>query len=369
MSERIVSSVAPSNIALIKYMGKRDASANIPENSSLSMTLDSLRTCFEITVNEGSHSEAKWVPEIPRSFERTSNDFVRVPTLDEKGMGRVIRHFERVRSQVPGIFQKYDLEFALNDSKPTQYILRSVNTFPASSGIASSASSFAALTLAAAAALAQNRERFDSVWNHEPAFRRELAQISRLGSGSSCRSFEGPWVLWKETEAEKVPAPEMPEMAHFVILVKTDPKRVSSSEAHTLIRTSPLWEGRPARVENRTQLALRALAIGDVATLARIAWTEAWEMHSLFHTCAEPFTYWEPGTIDILHAFSPWIQKPSPPIVTLDAGPNIHVIVKKSDREVWKSRIQEVLNGVREFQGGFGLLEDQQGNGPKLRYS
>lgn len=344
----MISVRAPSNIALIKYMGKRDSGKNIPENPSISMTLDALCTVAELTPSSGKGIQ--WVPELPQ----VSGLPLVVPALKDEGIGKVVRHLERVRSMAKEIFPQFGLGF-----QESGFVLKTANTFPPSSGIASSASSFAAMTLAAAAGFARDLEVFDRVWNSEARLRRALARVSRQGSGSSCRSFDGPWVFWELEDAVPVQASGMPEMAHFVILVKTDPKRVSSSEAHSLVRTSPLWDGRVERVETRTRLMMAALEAGDLVGVARIAWSEAWEMHSLFHTCAEPFSYWEPGTIDGLHWFAPMIRESSPPIVTLDAGPNIHVIVEKKFREEWRDRLKG------HFAGNV-ILEDQQGKGASL---
>lgn len=365
MSEFRVNVQAPSNIALIKYMGKKDAHLNIPENSSLSMTLKSLCSLVDLQVSFPEKGQEKgsirWVPEAP-DFRWEGLDPQRpllVPPLQGHGVSRVIQHLDRVRSVMPEVFCQFGLKMDSERLKNADFRVRTANTFPASSGIASSASSFAALTLAMAAACAQESSAFQNAWISEPRFKRALAQISRTGSGSSCRSFEGPWVLWQGEAVEGVEASRMPPMAHFVILVRTEPKKVSSSQAHAWVRTSPLWKGRVDRVEQRTEKMRAALAEGDLSTVARIAWTDSWEMHSLFHTCAEPFSYWEPGTIEGLHWFAPLLQESSPPIVTLDAGPNIHVIVEKAQQQQWRDRLHRCFQGQR-------ILEDEQGTGASL---
>jgi diphosphomevalonate decarboxylase len=349
-------------------MGKKDSALNIPENSSISMTLHSLCSLAEMTPTRGT-GQVTWVPEKPQTLRndlRLSSQMV-LPVLGDRGVAKVIRHFERVREAIQGIFPQWGIPIDQERFKSTDFLLRTANTFPASSGIASSASSFAAMTLAMAGSLVRDPAQFEEALLNDPSLKRELAKISRMGSGSSCRSFEGPWVLWQEEEARRLAAETMPEMAHFVILVNTDPKKVSSSDAHQLIRTSPLWEGRPNRVEARIRKMTLALEKGDLTTLAQIAWTEAWEMHSLFHTCSEPFSYWEPGTLDVLHWFSSWFKNSGtnlssiPPIVTLDAGPNIHVIVEKSDQEVWRNRLRE------RFAQSI-ILEDEQGFGAEIQY-
>ncbi len=352
---------APSNIALIKYMGKKNSLLNFPENASLSLTLNGLCTVAELKVTTPGGGSTRWIPEAP-SLRAKSFHFDLpwiVPSLNEESVSRVLRHLERVKSAIPDLFSRYDLDVDFSRLKNADFSLRTANTFPAASGIASSASSFAAVTLATAAACSKGIVRFQKVWDSELRFKRELAQISRIGSGSSCRSFEGPWVLWQKETAQCMETKGTPEMAHFVILVSTEIKKVSSSDAHSRVRTSPLWVGRAERVEERTQKMRAAFQLGDLPTVARIAWSEAWEMHSLFHTCSEPFSYWEPGTIEGLQWFSSLLQESSPPIVTLDAGANIHVIIEKTQRIPWRKRLQD-------FFQGRAILEDEQGMGANL---
>ena len=347
---------APSNIALVKYMGKKDSTRNLPDNPSLSMTLSNLRSVVELDLVSGS-SEITWVPELPRLPGGCPGES---PQLSEAGVKKVIQHVHRVRESAPLLLAQWGIPVDAERVRSSKIVLRTANTFPQASGIASSASSFAALTLASAAAWTSSRESFEKVWHHEPRFKRALAQISREGSGSSCRSFEGPWVEWSEDHAQKVSDAQLHELAHFVVLIKTDPKKVSSSEAHLRIKTSPLWEGRVKRTHDRVVELKAALQTGKLNQVAQIAWDEAWEMHSLFHTSEKPFTYWEPGTLVGLKYFSEAQEEwPSAPIVTLDAGPNLHVLVLKKDQAYWRSRLQKLFPTQV-------LLEDAPGTGASL---
>ena len=351
---------APSNIALIKYMGKSDSDRNLPENPSLSMTLHSLCTVAELELSLGG-GEIRWVPEAPawRPRDLSSGGFWVSPDLSVSGRDKLLRHINHVREVVPALYEQFGIELDQELWRSGSFTFRTANTFPASSGIASSASSFAAVTLAACASFSRDSNRWNQAWRERPELRKSLAQISRRGSGSSCRSFEGPWVYWEGENSYSPSQVNLPEMAHFVVLISTKPKQVSSSEAHLKIKTSPLWEKRVERVIVRTAEILEAMRMSDVSKMARLAWAELWEMHSLFHTCSAPFTYWEPGTIQALQFFSQWIDQEAPPIVTLDAGPNVHLIVDRKDRELWRSRLQ------KQFEG-YQVLEDAQGQGAKI---
>jgi diphosphomevalonate decarboxylase len=367
MPQLIVGARAPSNIAIVKYMGKHTSAMNIPENRSLSLTLNELCSCVEITCNDAHdlaapECEAAWAMEPPLQWNGHTNLKLQVPRLEEEGINRFLKHFERVRRAVPAILAKYGVPVADQSEygKGRSYLIRSGNTFPISAGLASSAASFAALTLATAMTCAGDQAAFDRAWDSETGLRLDLASLSRQGSGSSCRSFGGPWVAW-DREAVFAVSASTPKLAHFVLLVSGATKQVSSSRAHQLVKESPLWRGRVERANARFDQAREALIVGDLACLARIAWSETWEMHSLFHTTPEPFSYWLPGSLEILQWLAPAINWAvpaiiSPPIVTTDAGPNVHLIVEAADADLWRERL------IRRY-GADSLLEDEPGSG------
>jgi len=344
-------------------MGKRESATNIPENPSLSLTLNKLCSCVEITCSHApgaagspDSDEAAWASEPPLLWTGLK---LEVPRLEEEGIGRFLRHFKRARRAAPAILSKYGIPVAAH-KEACSYLIRSGNTFPPSTGIASSASSFAALTLATAMTCASDQAAFDHAWYSETGLRREFAGLSRQGSGSSCRSFEGPWVGWEMERAFKVNA-STPELSHFVLLISAAAKKIPSSRAHQLVKESPLWMGRMERASARFEQARKALAEGDLTRLARIAWSETWEMHSLFHTAPEPFSYWRPGSIEVLQWLAPAINEPapaivSPPIVSMDAGPNAHLIVEAADADFWRERL------IRRY-GVDTFLEDEPGGG------
>jgi diphosphomevalonate decarboxylase len=328
-------------------MGKRAGVLNIPENDSVSLTLDSLCTRFELSCVDSESSDRFHIKPGPSS-----------PRLSEEGIRRMIRHVERVEIAVPPLFAEFGMKASSRLREAASIELRSANTFPVASGIASSASSFAAITLATALACAHDGRAFSEEFARVPLLRRRLAALSREGSGSSCRSFEGPFVHWKGEDTVVVES-RLPELSHFVILVSSEVKTVSSSEAHRRVKSSPLWEGRPERANERCAGVLEALKSGDLHRIAHLAWAESWEMHSLFHTSAEPFTYWQAGTVDALRWLAPSLGNSEPPIVTMDAGPNIHVIVPRTAHAEWRERLE------RRF-GSAALLEDRPGTGAVL---
>lgn len=369
MADPIFTVRAPSNIALVKYMGKRDASSNLPENPSLSMTLDGLCSLAQIECRSSGDAGIRWVPELPLGTSSLSGFSAapQVPDLSEAGAAKVTRHVSRVQKAVSEIFPAFGL-VARDVPASQSWFVRTANTFPPASGIASSASSFAALTLVTAWACAEDPVDFEKRWKDSGDFRAALAQLSRLGSGSSCRSMDGPFVKWQDADvsvaksAFHLPVP-VPALAHFVLVVSSRAKAVSSSDAHVQVKTSPLWNGRVERACARVQELERALAAGDLTAIAKIAWSESWEMHSLFHTCAEPFSYWQPGTMVALQELSVALRESSPPVVTLDAGPNVHVIVEASKSAEWETRLNRIATAIG---GGAFLLKDRPSQGATL---
>ena len=352
---------APSNIAWVKYMGKRDAKLNLPENASLSMTLDSLCTWADVRVLEKTpESEIRWVAELPHVPREFRNN-LRLPQLSERGIGKVIAHVERTWAAAPELLEPYQSRYDFQFVRPAGIELRTANTFPEASGIASSASAFAAVTLAAVSAAVDKIAHFKQAWKNESELRKSFASISRQGSGSSCRSLDGPFVRWENDCVESVVS-ELGELVHFVIVVSSEAKAISSSEAHLKVRSSPLWNGRPERANRRVVELRAALMSGNWNAAVSLAWADAWEMHSLFHTSVEPFTYWRPGSVEALNWFAEnWMNREGAdlPLVTLDAGPNVHITVRKEFSESWKQKLEEKFGRAQ-------ILCDRMGAGAEI---
>lgn len=340
-----VSVRAPSNIALAKYMGKSDSALNIPENPSVSMTLSSL--CTDLSVSETAQADDCFSEEKPYFTKGTA------PNLSDGGRAKFLRHVERVRGGLDAFFSEFGLE-ARNLQDRVE--IKSANTFPHGSGIASSASSFAALTLGVATFYAKDREAFRDLFDVSAPFRRKLSEISRQGSGSSCRSFAGPFVSWDQSTSRSMESGLEP-LRDLILVAGRDPKTVGSSEAHQRVKTSPLWKGRVKRAMDRHCKILDAIHHGDFETLALTSWEEFFDMHDLFHTSAPSFTYWNDTTRLILESLS---HLPMDRVcVTMDAGPNVHCLVRESEATKWKSHFDTVFPGVE-------ILEDHAGRGAEI---
>ncbi|STX29810.1 mevalonate diphosphate decarboxylase [Legionella beliardensis] len=293
---------APANIALIKYMGKKDSALNIPANPSLSYTLNKLLTNVTLETHPGRKDV--WEPlHIPGALPFA---------LSEKAQERFLNHLSFLKDH-----------FGYSGS----FIVRSSNNFPHGNGLASSASSFAALTICAVRAICECQNI------SLPAIE-EQAQLSRHGSGSSCRSFFSPWAFWEE---EKVGPIELPydNLHHQVIIISHDEKQIPSSQAHQLIKTSPLYLDRLKRACENLQELLSALNSKSWSKAYDICWREFQDMHHLFTTCDKPFTYMTENTKLVLKDLQNlWERHGDGPIVTMDAGPNIHLLYRPEQTDM-----------------------------------
>lgn len=316
----IIQTSAPSNIALIKYMGKLDSLQNRPTNRSLSLTLEHLRTYVQLerTLTGGSDS---WQP--------LNKEGLVAIRLSENGQKRFLRHFQFLKET-----------FGIKDI----FIIRSANNFPSDCGIASSASSFAALTMAA----------YDYALNHgliQEMSLEELANLSQKGSGSSCRSFFAPWGLWDDNGAKELTL-ETAKIHHAIALAESEKKQVSSSEAHKRVVTSDLFRGRPERAEERLNHLIQALNTNQWSKACEITWLEFWDMHALFETSRPPFGYMTEGSLKVLNLLRPEIQNL---MVTMDAGANVHILYREEDTHRAEAVFKEIEKSFQVVRSGRAL--------------
>lgn len=316
---------APSNIALIKYMGKTDTQANRPANRSLSWTLGALRTTVEIEADANLTMDV-WEP-LDGMGPRLE--------LSEKGKQKFLKHVERVR-QVTGVKGFFHI--------------RSANNFPSDCGIASSASSFAALTMA----VIQISEKLDAKYR-APSLS-EQAALSRQGSGSSCRSFFAPWSLWDQEGARGLELP-VAKLIHQVVVLNAAKKEVSSSEAHQRCTTSLLFQGRVVRAEQRLESLIKAFREGSWRMAMEITWAEFWDMHALFETSQPAFGYFHPDSFRVLAKVRDfWQAHEDGPLATMDAGANVHLLWRVDQ----KVAAEQFGNQLAEFARV--LMTDEQEN-------
>ncbi|NDE14834.1 diphosphomevalonate decarboxylase [bacterium] len=336
-----VRAVAPSNIALIKYWGKSDASLNWPANDSLSMTLHHARSITTARAWTDAQS--------PGSHRISFGDAGTASRVPEK----TTRFLEWLRAEV-----------ARHGSATGALDITTRNTFPSSCGIASSASGFAALTMAATGAWTGARTIADL--ENIGIDRAKLAAWARRGSGSACRSIHGGYVHWQrgaspagQNVSSAFSRDDWP-LADLIVLVDDKAKHVSSSEGHARAFTSLLMAPRVAALPERLRETVRAIESRDLERLGTIIEGEAMEMHSVMMTSTPRTDYFsEPTTRFLAWLRAERVAGNLNAWFTLDAGPNPHLICRPEDSAAIATRIK------KEFPA-FPVIEDHTGNGATL---
>ncbi len=332
---KIYKASAPSNIAFLKYWGKEDAKLQWPSNNSLSMTLNECQTFTTACVRNSFKNF---------SFKKEGEN-----EQEDSFSLKVIKHLEFLK-------KKYQFSSFLEVS--------TYNNFPTASGVASSASGFAALTFAAIAAWTESSS-FEEL--EGKGFSREtLAQLARLGSGSAGRSLFGGYVVWeKGTSPEEQRVKSFLPKSHWdladtIVILSQEEKGLSSREAHKRVPTSPLFSLRVSGLREREMLFSQALEKKDMKSLGELLETEALEIHFILMTATEPFSYLKENTLEFLSWLRNLRRETHLEVYfTIDAGANVHVICELSTREKFLFYFR------RDFPKTPFLL-DAVGDGPKL---
>ena len=329
----IVSVSAPANIAFIKYWGVRDAQRVIPANPSISMTLSECR----------SQCSAQWLPE-PGEDEVYLAGPGGLQPAPAAFRQRVVAHLQRLRGWA---------------GQAGHFRIATRNSFPSAAGLASSASGFAALTLAATGALGRQLS---------PVEASRLARQS--GSGSAARSVLGGYVQWpgpgQATHEEQdsyaqviAPAAHWP-LADVIAVVETQPKEVTSLEGHRRATSSPHFATRQGLLPARLEAVRQAIQARDLEALGAVLEEEAVELHLIAMSSRPPIFYWQPATLAVLAAVRQLREDGCPAFATMDAGANVHVICAPAQAAA-VAQCLEVTPGVQQ------VLRDRVGEGPSLQ--
>lgn len=299
---------APSNIALCKYWGKRNEELNLPITSSLSVALGTLGTTTTLSINTGSTAD---------EIRLNGNP---VPTRHKFAKGAT--GFLNLFRPTPTLFYRMD----------------TVNTVPTAAGLASSASGFAALTLALND-LGQ--------WDLEP---RHLSILARLGSGSASRSVYQGFAEWNAGADEDgmdsyaVPVEgTWPELRLGLIKVSTAEKDISSRQAMKRTRrTSALYEAWPVKVAHDLVVVKEAIAARDFNLLGQTAESNALAMHATGLAAWPPVLFWLPESVAVMHRIWELRDQGLALYFTMDAGPNVKLLFQAADTAL----IQQHFPGV-----------------------
>lgn len=293
--------VAPSNIAFIKYWGKKKPEElNIPQNSSISMNLSDLLTTTTV------------------KFDKNLKEDIVIINDEEidKEKNKVIKHLDRIRV-LAKITEKAKVV--------------SENNFPSSSGLSSSASGFAALTLSGTKAAGLNLSE------------KELSILSRQGSGSSCRSIPDGFVEWisgdssESSYAHSIYPASYWNIVDIVAIVSRDKKHISSTEGHKIASTSPFFETRIKNIDKKIKLLRKYLKEKKFDGFGELIENEALELHSIYLTSSPNLIYLLPESLRLIRTIKKWREGGLPVYFTLNTGQDVHVICeKKNEKKVAK---------------------------------
>jgi len=333
---------APSNIALAKYWGKR--AIQIPENPSVSFTLSTCRTNMAVILS-------------PKKNDVCVRQFY-FDGVKNNNFGKKSFNLIEIISKDYPVFNNYDLQVI------------SENTFPHSSGIASSASSMSALSLC----LIDILREIENSKKPEADFYQLSSHYARLGSGSACRSIYGGVVQWGSSDFTDFSSdeyavqienihPVFHDFRDSVLIVSSDKKAVSSTAGHEQMDSHPFRQVRYQNAAKNCKDLISLMRKGEVWPWGEIVEKEALELHGLMMNGPESFILLKPNTLNIIERVRTFrLDKNIPVFFTLDAGPNVHLLYPKEFKEVVEDFISKDLVEFCENEVWFN---DFVGNGPQ----
>jgi diphosphomevalonate decarboxylase len=302
---------SPSNIAFIKFWGKKDPAFNIPFNNSVSMNLNN---CFTITSVQ---------------FDKKLKDD------DLEIDGKVVEGDKKDRvSKFLNIVRKMSDQniYARVESK---------NNFPSDAGIASSASAFSALSLAASKAAGLSLSE------------KELSILARRGSGSASRSVNSGFSEWKAGKSDQtsysvsIATPSFWDIRDLVVVVSTGVKKASSTEGHSAATTSPFFTTRQKIIGKRIKNLKAALLAKNFRKFGELIEEEAIELHIMAMTSKPAIYYWNEGTMLVMSVVRDLRESGILCYYTMDAGPNVHVICLGKDEFKIKNKLSSLKNVIK----------------------
>lgn len=313
---------APSNIALIKYWGKK--ANQIPCNSSLSFNLKNCYTKMEFNY----------------SYDKIFEDFDLKLDFNDENAPKDNSFADKIKNKINKSSELKKL------FKGLKLLIRSENTFPHSTGIASSASSMAALVKGVC--------EINRLEKNEKYLEKDLSFYARLLSGSASRSFYKGYNIWGQCSLENssneyaVNLSEIhenfSEIQDSVLVISTAPKPVSSSQGHLRMSGHMYAEKRYEVANQRLESLIHILKNGDWSKFKSIVRSEALDLHAMMMTCPGPYFLMTPKTLAVINELMELMSDESKITFTLDAGPNIHLLYHVSEKIKVKNFINKLKN-------------------------
>lgn len=323
MDHRSATVSAAANIALIKYWGKtsdangHSSPANLPATGSVSLGMEDLRTTTTLSFAEGASD----------TFESS---------LDEAAQQRIVRFLDRLR-------ERFDCR--------DHFHINTQNNFPTGTGLASSASGFAALTLAFNALLKLDLNET------------LLSQLARSGSGSAARSIFGGYVevvLSDDAHAQQIIPAESWPLDIVVAVTNSAAKAIGSTQAmQRTAQTSPYYEQWLSSHSDDMQSAKNAISAKDFDRLAEVSEHNCLKMHATIMTAQPPVLYWLPATLAVMHEVTAMRAAGIPAFYSIDAGAQVKIICEPTATDTLLARLKD-LAGVTN------LIQTRVGGSPQV---
>jgi diphosphomevalonate decarboxylase len=334
---------SPSNIALVKYWGKKKL--QLPRNASVSLTLNKSLTRTRIYYKFHKKSELSW-SFLFEGQEKTSFN------------NKIATFFRVISDQFPELTK---LELKIESS----------NTFPHSSGIASSASSMSAIALC----LLSIKEEITAKKYKKLEFLQIASEWARLGSGSASRSVIGNFSLWGKhhlvpgsSDKFAIPLsfkihPELAPLKDAILIVSSEKKQVSSTMGHVMMETHPFAKERFKKANENLISLLETMKNGNKEKFISIVENEAMMLHGMMMSSDPGFFLILPNTLHIIDEIKTFREKTGAFIAfTLDAGPNVHVIYHQKN----SSEIEEFIKRkLLVFCENEKVIIEEMGSGPE----
>lgn len=299
---------AHSNIAFIKYWGRIDEGLRLPTNGSISMNLSNLFTTTTVEFAEGFHED----------------DCLVDNAADTQASARISQHLDRVRKMA-------------GSSLKARVV--SNNNFPTGTGLSSSASGFAALTVASVAAMGLHLSE------------RELSILARLGSGSASRSIPEGFVEWvkgntnESSFSQTIYSKDHWDIVDFVVIVSEEKKDIATSEGQKRVESSIFFQNRLDHIQGKIVKCKEYISQREFSSFGKLMEMEALELHAIMITSWPSLIYWLPQSLYVMRSVKKWREEGLEVYFTVNTGQDVHIICQAKDKDVIASKI-DTLKGI-----------------------
>ena len=319
--------IANANIALTKYWGKRDPKLMLPNNSSVSMTVDGFHT----------KTTVEFSPDYSEDIFIINKEQV----SEGKAYDKTAKFLNLVREKA-----------GINEHAKVS----TENNFPTAAGLASSASGFAAIALAASKAAGLDLDK------------KELSMLARRGSGSASRSIEGGFVEWQKGEKEdgsdsygvQIAPPDHWDFRMVAVITSTAQKKVKSTAGMAqTVETCPYYRDWLSTVQDDIEAVKQGIADKDFTKVGSTAEYNALKMHATMITTKPPIIYWNDATLRIMHSIMDWRENGLESYFTMDAGPQVKIMCMDKD-------VDEITKRLKDIQGIEDVVVCKPGSAARL---